>query len=34
LTRKVVLKGVAATAGAKTSIEALGGSIESTGAAA
>ncbi len=34
LTIKVVLKGIAATAGAKVSIEALGGSIESTGAVA
>jgi large subunit ribosomal protein L15 len=34
LTRKVVLKGIAATAGAKLAIEAAGGSIETVGAAA
>ena len=34
LTRKVVLKGINATAGAKAAIEAVGGSVESTGAAA
>ena len=34
LTRKVVLKGINATAGAKASIEAAGGSVEVTGAAA
>ena len=34
LTRKVVLKGINATAGAKAAIEAAGGSVESTGAAA
>ena len=34
LTRKVALKGVAATAGAKAAIEAAGGSVEVTGAAA
>jgi large subunit ribosomal protein L15 len=34
LTRKVVLKGIGATAGAKAAIEAVGGSIEAVGAAA
>ncbi len=34
LTRKVVLKGINATAGAKAAIEAVGGSVETTGAAA
>jgi large subunit ribosomal protein L15 len=34
LTRKVVLKGINATAGAKAAIEAVGGSVEITGAAA
>ena len=34
LTRKVALKGVGATAGAKAAIEAAGGSVEVTGAAA
>ena len=34
LTRKVVLKGINATAGAKAVIEAAGGSVETTGAAA
>ena len=34
LTRKVVLKGIGATAGAKAAIEAAGGSVEATGAAA
>jgi large subunit ribosomal protein L15 len=34
LTRKVVLKGINATAGAKAAIEAAGGSVEATGAAA
>ena len=34
LTRKVVLKGINAMAGAKAAIEAAGGSVESTGAAA
>ena len=34
LTRKVALKGVGATAGAKAAIEAVGGSVEVTGAAA
>ena len=33
LTRKVVLKGIGATAGAKAAIEAVGGSVEATGAA-
>jgi large subunit ribosomal protein L15 len=34
LTRKVVLKGINATAGAKAAIEAVGGAVETTGAAA
>ena len=34
LTRKVVLKGINATAGAKAAIEAAGGAVETTGAAA
>ena len=34
LTRKVLLKGVGATAGAKAAIEAAGGSVEAVGAAA
>ena len=34
LKRKVVLKGINATAGAKAAIEAVGGSVEATGAAA
>jgi large subunit ribosomal protein L15 len=34
LTRKVVLKGINATAGAKAAIEAAGGTVETTGAAA
>jgi large subunit ribosomal protein L15 len=34
LTRKVALKGVGATAGAKAAIEAAGGTVESAGAAA
>jgi large subunit ribosomal protein L15 len=34
LTRKVVLKGIGATAGAKAVIEAAGGAVEATGAAA
>jgi large subunit ribosomal protein L15 len=34
LTRKVALKGVGATAGAKAAIEAAGGSVEAAGAAA
>ena len=34
LTRKVVLKGITATAGAKTAIEAAGGSVEIVAAAA
>ncbi len=34
LTRKVALKGVGATAGAKAAIEAVGGSVEVSGAAA
>ncbi len=34
LTRKVALKGVGATAGAKAAIEAVGGSVEVAGAAA
>ena len=34
LARKVVLKGIGATAGAKAAIEAAGGSVETTGAAA
>ena len=34
ITRKVSLKGVGATAGARSAIEAAGGSVESTGAAA
>lgn len=34
LTRKVVLKGIGATAGAKAAIEAAGGTVEATGAAA
>jgi len=34
LTRKVVLKGINATAGAKAAIKAAGGAVETTGAAA
>ncbi|MDP2007804.1 MAG: 50S ribosomal protein L15 [Rubrivivax sp.] len=34
LTRKVVLKGIGATAGAKAAIEAVGGAVEASGAAA
>jgi large subunit ribosomal protein L15 len=34
ITRKVVLKGIAASAGAKAAIEAAGGAVEATGAAA
>ena len=34
LSRKVVLKGINATAGAKAAIEAAGGAVETTGAAA
>jgi large subunit ribosomal protein L15 len=34
LTRKIALKGVGATAGAKAAIEAAGGSVETSGAAA
>jgi large subunit ribosomal protein L15 len=34
LTRKVALKGIAATAGAKAAIEAAGGTVEAVGAAA
>jgi large subunit ribosomal protein L15 len=34
LTRKVSLKGIGATSGAKAAIEAAGGSVETTGAAA
>ncbi len=33
LTRKVVLKGIGATAGARAAIEAAGGAVETTGAA-
>jgi large subunit ribosomal protein L15 len=34
LTRKVALKGIGATAGAKAAIEAAGGTVEAVGAAA